>query len=627
MSKEPEKHLNKPNKVLNHLLLICMMFGLVFFSVLQSTKAQPSIGISGQFDQATLHMVAGGMIDSDEFGIILTNLTQKKVNLSIKANSLEYILIEPAFTELSIDSYKMITIPIKVEVNELVQPGIYESMIEIEIIDDDKDANNSIQLFSTIEVVGWGHLVNINVYNPNNEPINATISLLDTSSNQIKSLIKTVDTVLSTRLPDGIYEVVVSFENIILSKQPFILEGANSKNRNFNQIDAIVDTYFIATIQVQENYSFLRSSKELEVTYSVVNVDPNNHFDVVLLIEDNHKELYKEVVYTIKDGYVGKIEDIVSIELKPEFQSTNLIASIQLVDQNESVVLSFKEINYQFTSDSSNMFFLVVFIGIVSLVLLIIVLFLLFKKKQSSLNPTLKEEIIHIEPIKDVKSKHIYNVAKQTSYKSIQAAINDAHPYDTLWIGPGIYQEILVIEKPCTLLGFKKDHLNQKVVVNLSKQTNKEAVSVTIKSHDVTIKGLTFESNQVDNLASCALKVSGDHILIEENSFIGYNTTQILVVFSNQQTEFLYDIKIINNQFIKAKGYAILLKGASVEVKDNHIKNCYRGIKIDPLSTSIKGSITNNVIEVSSIAITMVSDHLYKPYWQINQNQKIIKEN
>ncbi|MCD4730922.1 MAG: hypothetical protein K8R74_10000, partial [Bacteroidales bacterium] len=47
----------------------------------------------------------------------------------------------------------------------------------------------------------------------------------------------------------------------------------------------------------------------------------------------------------------------------------------------------------------------------------------------------------------------VHNIIQDTWYCCIQCAIDDADPYDTIEVSPGIYEEILYVDQPITILG------------------------------------------------------------------------------------------------------------------------------------------------------------------------------
>jgi hypothetical protein len=143
---------------------------------------------------------------------------------------------------------------------------------------------------------------------------------------------------------------------------------------------------------------------------------------------------------------------------------------------------------------------------------------------------------IVIISVNTVSQTSIFNLNRNRYYLTIQEAINDANPYDTIQISPGTYFENIDVFKPLNLVGEDKYS---------TFLTGNGEIGVNITSDDVTISGF--------NIQNCTNGVyldsfSGIKIF---DSIISNNTNGI---YSNNSSPII-DGCIIENNSLGILGY------------------------------------------------------------------------
>jgi len=153
----------------------------------------------------------------------------------------------------------------------------------------------------------------------------------------------------------------------------------------------------------------------------------------------------------------------------------------------------------------------------------------------------------------------IHNSDKGQYYSSIQAAIDDADPCDTITVGSGTYDEVLTIDKALTLAGQDRDTTTIDGGGSSGDVIQVSANYVNISGFTVTGAGGTGNPDY-----DSGVRVSNaQHCRIEQNRCTGNNRTGIYVENSNNNT-------IIDNDCSANDYYGIRLSWADYNtVQDN----------------------------------------------------------
>jgi parallel beta-helix repeat protein len=131
--------------------------------------------------------------------------------------------------------------------------------------------------------------------------------------------------------------------------------------------------------------------------------------------------------------------------------------------------------------------------------------------------------VIIIEIVPRVEAPAILEVDDSGGkpYTSIQAAVDDAQPGDTVFVYAGIYNEDVVIDKTINLTGISR--------VNTTINTN--AIGIFIQNVDfVNISGFTIENG------TCGINVSGDNCQIYGNIIRNITGVKGKNIYTSQRT-------------------------------------------------------------------------------------------
>lgn len=205
----------------------------------------------------------------------------------------------------------------------------------------------------------------------------------------------------------------------------------------------------------------------------------------------------------------------------------------------------------------------------------------------------------------------ILNLDKNRYYPTIQEAIDDANPFDTLEISSGIYNEGLTINTPLTLIG--KD--NQTCVI----KGNREP-TIKITSDNVTISNLNLPDGiyGVYITNSKNIHILNNVIYNHRICIFAYNSSMLI---SNNQISndpirtggagisFRHcKDSIIENNIINDTVYSVYMMYTSIVIRDNEISPT-DGFdeKLDSIGIALyhnsNSTVTNNMVNGGDVGI------------------------
>ena len=197
----------------------------------------------------------------------------------------------------------------------------------------------------------------------------------------------------------------------------------------------------------------------------------------------------------------------------------------------------------------------------------------------------------------------------ETSYPTIQSAIDAASPGAVIEIEPGTYMENLTIDKPLTLRGNRQGDI-------LLQAADPESPAISIRGGGlVAVSGFTITGSnagvQVDetqvllhdnsisvqeagiqgwNFAQTGSVVMGNHFVGPSSGHVLYGTGLILLGVA--------DWTVIGNTFEDLATGLLLAGGAEVHVENNQVSACGNGIRIGSVAsvTLLENEIVGNCV-------------------------------
>lgn len=170
--------------------------------------------------------------------------------------------------------------------------------------------------------------------------------------------------------------------------------------------------------------------------------------------------------------------------------------------------------------------------------------------------------------------------------QSIASAIRAAEPGDTVLVGPGLYEEHLLIDKPLTLRGLGHPRLSG----------GNSGDVIRVKAHDVTIEGMTV----ADSGADLGAQNAGVYVLPGHDRFtlrdciLPYNLFGLWLEKSRHSKAIGNTITGKRDLLSAARGNGIqVYNSADVEVSGNNISYARDGIYVD---VSTRALFRNNTI-------------------------------
>ena len=198
----------------------------------------------------------------------------------------------------------------------------------------------------------------------------------------------------------------------------------------------------------------------------------------------------------------------------------------------------------------------------------------------------------------------------ETSYPTIQSAIDAASPGAVIEIEPGTYVENLTTDKPLTLLG------NNRQGDILLQAADPESPAISIRGGGlVAVSGFTITGSnagvQVDetqvllhdnsisvqeagiqgwNFAQTGSVVMGNHFVGPSSGHLLYGTGLILLGVA--------DWTVIGNTFEDLATGLLLAGGAAIHVENNQVSACGNGIRIGSVAsvTLLQNEIVGNCV-------------------------------
>jgi parallel beta-helix repeat protein len=134
-------------------------------------------------------------------------------------------------------------------------------------------------------------------------------------------------------------------------------------------------------------------------------------------------------------------------------------------------------------------------------------------------------------------------------YPTIQEAINNASPGDTIFVCKGIYAENIVINKSITLIGEDRGS----TIIDGGATGN----VISIKASNVTINGFTIKNSNPFEGCGIFIERSGNIIISNNNIINNYAGIQITLSSGNQIYENIISAKYVGIQLFCSSGNAI----------------------------------------------------------------------
>lgn len=160
--------------------------------------------------------------------------------------------------------------------------------------------------------------------------------------------------------------------------------------------------------------------------------------------------------------------------------------------------------------------------------------------------------------------------------QSIQEAINQSQPGDTIIIHKGTYAELLTIDKSITLLGEEETIIDGASAGNV----------ITILGNAVTIEGLTVQNSGTDKTNSGIYVQEGRNHVIKDNVF--KDTMHGVYVYKSQDHVISGNqISSVSDHFSNRGSGIFILGGSGHTIKDNRMIRVQDGIYVEAASDLI----------------------------------------
>lgn len=193
---------------------------------------------------------------------------------------------------------------------------------------------------------------------------------------------------------------------------------------------------------------------------------------------------------------------------------------------------------------------------------------------------------------------------------TISAAVTAAAPFDTIQVAPGIYNEIVVVNKPIQLLGAQagvdaRIRPGTAAAESIITGINASGI-VQLTNERVVVDGFTIQNNTAGPGISTVGTGSGYWIF---NNIIRNNVLGIYMLSnSTLETQVRYNFFMSNNQAGAASGNGLLTETGSNFWVDNNLFTGHTtaSVNLSPTSpTAVNAIVSNNrMVTDNSIALT-----------------------
>jgi parallel beta-helix repeat protein len=180
-------------------------------------------------------------------------------------------------------------------------------------------------------------------------------------------------------------------------------------------------------------------------------------------------------------------------------------------------------------------------------VIILILIFLSFLGSQRRSEPV--EESVRGEP-----ETIIVDIKGNGDYTSIQSAIDNANPGGTIYVWTGVYYEVIIIDKPLSLIG------NGSFNTVITRNKGFEIVSIT--SNNVSINGFSVTTNNNSSVGCKGISLVNIQFCNIKN--INCSNSEWGIYLKNSNSN-----KIINNIFVNTK-HGIYLSNSDSNINSNN---------------------------------------------------------
>lgn len=183
------------------------------------------------------------------------------------------------------------------------------------------------------------------------------------------------------------------------------------------------------------------------------------------------------------------------------------------------------------------------------------------------------------------------NNGGEGDYKSIQKAINNANPGDTIFVYPGTYKENLVVDRELKIIS-KSGNPEDTIVLAA---TQKEHV-FRVASDNVTIRGFKIkDASGTPGNYKYGIYLEETKNCIIDNNYISNNREGILLIDSSNNT-------LINNKLPKNNDAGIILRSSDHNtIMSNNLSGNIAGIVI--IYSSCDNRVDGNTVFENTIGI------------------------